>query len=179
MRIFLGIKLPEKTKNIIRETIKPLQKEYPTALWVPSANYHVTLCFIGEVIDHKRLIPKIETVLFDLAPFHLELNTGRIFQRDTLTLIIECYRQKELERKAEELNISLLRRKPEHQYLPHITFARARNPSKQQYTHLKKKVELLEFDHSFKVEEITLYKSEQQRGGIPRYEELETFKLPE
>lgn len=179
MRIFLGIKIPEKTKLEIQKAIKPLQKDYPTSLWVPTGNYHVTVCFLGEVLDYKKMIPKIETVLYDLPPFHLELMNGGVFQRDTLTLFVQLYRQKELEKKVEQLNVTLLRRSLEFEYVPHITIARTRNPSKQQYTHLKKKVESLDFDHSFKVEEITLYKSEQQRGGIPRYEVLHEFTLQE
>lgn len=179
MRIFLGIKLPEKTAKLIQKSIVPLQQKYYTARWVQPKNFHLTVTFIGEVPDYKKLIPKIEKAIFDVRPFTLDLKGGGIFQRDALVLFIEAYRQKALEKLAEDLNIALLHRPLEYRYIPHITIGRARNPSKQQYVHMKKLFEELEIEHNFEVHEITLFKSELKGGDLLSYEELVSFKLEE
>ncbi len=179
MRIFLGIKLPEQTQQLIQKSLVKLQQKYYSANWVQPKNFHLTVCFIGEVEDYQKLIPRIEETLFEMRPFELELATGGIFQHDPLVLFIEAYRHKELEKGADKLHQVLLHRPPEYKYRPHITVGRARNPSKQQYTHMKNQFHALKYDHSFSINEITLFKSELHHGKPPSYEELETFTLVE
>ncbi len=179
MRIFLGIKLPVPTQQLIQKSLVKLQQKYYTANWVQPEDFHVTVCFIGEVEDYKKFIPRIEETLFELRPFELDLASGGIFQHDPLVLYIEAYRNKELEKAADTLHEVILNRSSEYKYRPHITVGRARNPSKQQYTHMKNQFHALKLDHSFPVNEITLFKSEFHSGRPDVYEVLETFTLVE
>jgi 2'-5' RNA ligase len=49
MRLFVGLDLPWD----LRERLAVLSGGIPGARWVPAANYHVTLRFIGEVAAHQ------------------------------------------------------------------------------------------------------------------------------
>src|SRR6476619_5885575 len=44
-RLFIALPVPDE----IAETLTTLQSGVPDARWVPAENFHVTLCFAGEV----------------------------------------------------------------------------------------------------------------------------------
>jgi 2'-5' RNA ligase len=48
MRLFVAVEIPEAVRQVLRAWIRPLEAAYPGARWVPVANLHVTLKFIGD-----------------------------------------------------------------------------------------------------------------------------------
>src|SRR3954453_11354298 len=60
-RLFIALPVPEE----IADALTALQSGVPDARWVPSENFHVTLCFAGEV--HGAVIRDLEEELSDIA----------------------------------------------------------------------------------------------------------------
>lgn len=61
-------------------------------------------------------------------------------------------------------------------YLPHLTLARCRIPSKQQYLLLKKRLKKINIKVDFPVKKITLFQSILS-GKKPVYKKIDTFNL--
>ncbi len=69
MRLFLAIELSDKIKKEIDNQLLEIKKAYPQFQWVPSDNYHITVYFFGEISDPKKIINKLEQVLYDKELF--------------------------------------------------------------------------------------------------------------
>src|SRR3954465_1047939 len=68
-RLFVALPVPEE----IADELSALQSGVPDARWVPVENFHVTLCFAGEV--HGGTIRDFEDELSDIAgpPFPITI----------------------------------------------------------------------------------------------------------
>jgi len=75
MRIFVGIKLDEATRESIAKELRPFKKIANSIRWTESSNIHLTLKFIGEVSE--ALLERIEKALLaakiPVAPFQLKI----------------------------------------------------------------------------------------------------------
>lgn len=78
MRLFVGVELSDDMKSEAAAASERLQtalkraRIHVDARWVPPANLHVTLWFIGEVDDDRaRRISDALNTPFDVAPFEL------------------------------------------------------------------------------------------------------------
>lgn len=75
MRGFLGLELPDRVRDPLAEALEPLRKRLPPAQWVPPANWHLTLVFLGFV--DAEAVDRLDTVLPPLCSgqerFDLEL----------------------------------------------------------------------------------------------------------
>jgi 2'-5' RNA ligase len=75
MRIFIGIKLDEITRESIAKELRPFKKIANSIRWTESSNIHLTLKFIGEVSE--ALLERIEKALLEVkmpvAPFLLKI----------------------------------------------------------------------------------------------------------
>lgn len=176
-RAFLAIELPAQAQNEIAAALTSLKKEYPAITWVPPHNYHLTLHFFGEQPAAKieTIKSKMDELLYDIRPFHLYALEGGIFLHDKILLYLEFARQKSLEEVEERIRHTFGPEKS-RKFVPHITLARYRVPAKQQYLLLKKKVQRLAIDTSFKIDTIYLYESI-LTGKIPQYRRLAAFAL--
>jgi len=47
LRLFVAIDIPEDVRVSVADQVAPLRERYPRARWVPMANQHVTLKFLG------------------------------------------------------------------------------------------------------------------------------------
>ncbi len=177
MRAFLAIDIPQKAKDEISAAVAPLSKEYPDLTWVPPHNYHLTIHFFGDLTakEVSNVQEKMEYMLYDVQPFHVYSLEAGIFIHDKILLYLEFARQKNLEEVVERIRESFGPDRTKR-FIPHITLARYRVPAKQQYLLLKKKVQRLAIDTSFKIDKISLYESI-LTGKIPQYRRIAAFAL--
>jgi len=180
MRLFLAARIPEETVQSIVQTMTPIKKEYPRFQWVPEENYHLTIFFFGERPHDKLpdLIEGVNQVTFDIAQTQLSTRSLKLFVDKGITLYAEFNRNKELETIRKRIISSIGSKKLEHhqQYIPHVTLAQYKLPSKQQYFHLKKKLTKVTFDQEFRLNEICLMQSTTQKP-FPSYKHIHTFNL--
>lgn len=164
MRLFLGVAIPDDVTAQLNETYAKLKQDYPEFSWVPEKNYHITISFLGERSEDKMpyIVEAIERSTFDIKPTILfALDTG-MFVYPGIILRLAFNRNKDLEQ-IRERTVDLFSMERENdmknKYMPHITLARYKLPSKQQYFHLKKKLERIKTPIEFPVKEIHLYQS--------------------
>ncbi len=69
MRLFIAIELPLELKKALGK----LHRDLPGARWVPAAQIHLTLAFLGEVEEARVEQLRAELALIHLPPFSLTL----------------------------------------------------------------------------------------------------------
>jgi len=177
MRLFLAVDLPTKIKENINLQLTPIKKEYPQFLWNNFENYHVTVHFIGETQNVEEIKKKTEDLLFDQESFYLYSVGCDLFMKNRITLYVNFRREKKIEKLSEKLRESFIKNSPSNlKFVPHMTIARAKIPSKQQYFVLKKRLEKLNIESAFEVKKITLFES--LLGGRETvYKKIKNFPL--
>ena len=160
MALFLAIKLPEEKAVELSLQLSDLKKTYPDFRWVAPSDYHITVQFIGEISDVDRLKNKIEKAIFEIPSFYLFAQEADLFFRQTLVMYVGVHRNRMLRNLMDVVREELhLKEKKGKEFMPHLTFARYRIPSKQQYLLIKKKVQRLKVELGFLVTQITLFDS--------------------
>lgn len=170
MRVFLAIDIPDKIKKEIERQIEPLKKEYPQFTWIPQENFHITVHFIGEVKDEKKLVERLKTQLFDKEQFYLYGGEVELFMHNKIILYIRFFKERKLWNIQKEIGDG-------KKYVAHMSFGRCKIPSKQQYFVLKKRLEKMSVDISFLVKELVLFESIPNGGQFPVYKKLAKISL--
>jgi RNA 2',3'-cyclic 3'-phosphodiesterase len=67
-RLFLAVEVPRSVGQVVAEAIQPWREAFPDARWVPSADWHVTLRFLGRT--RLGLLPWIEEKVRGVAATH-------------------------------------------------------------------------------------------------------------
>ncbi len=127
MRLFAALPVPDE----IAEPLLGLQHGVPGARWRPRENFHITLCFFGDVSDPaiaKELDEELSRI--NAPALHLELGEIGVFGgREPRALWIGFAQNPALEeladackQAAQRLGIKIGRKS----YLPHITLAYCR-----------------------------------------------------
>lgn len=125
MRLFVAIGIPEE----LRPALVALQAGVPGARWVRPENFHLTLCFIGEV--DGGLAQDIDTAMLRIQgrPFELALNGVGFFGdgaaaralyvgvADNPALVL-------LQQKIESALWRIGARPDRKKFLPHVSLAR-------------------------------------------------------
>jgi 2'-5' RNA ligase len=144
---------------------------------VSEENYHITLYFFGETDKVDRIKEKIEKIIWQIDPFYLYSRSVDMFSNGKHVLYLDFYRQKELEKLAQNLreifdpqNIN------KKKFIPHLTLARGKRSSKQQYFALSKKLNEININVNFPVEKITLFES-MLTSDKPIYKKIAAFPL--
>lgn len=71
MRLFVAVTLGEGLESRVSAALPRLQALAPRARWVPTANLHLTLSFLGEVEEER--LPAVKDVLARVGPAHAPL----------------------------------------------------------------------------------------------------------
>jgi 2'-5' RNA ligase len=127
-RLFIALPVPDE----IASELSTLQSGVPDARWVPPENFHVTLCFAGEV--QGALMRDLEEELSDAAGPKFTVSLGGVDQlssgkqpRALVVLVERTDRLERLQHKvstiARHCGVDVERRK----FRPHVTLARFRN----------------------------------------------------
>ncbi len=175
MRLFLAIDLPDKIKEDLHNQLHDIQKEYADFNWVTAENYHITIQFYGEVHNEKEIKKKLEDALYDQESFYLYSTDVDLFMKNRITIYLNFRREKKIEALYKKLEY-LPEYNQHEKFIPHLTIARCRIPSKQQYFVLKKKLHNLNVDISFPVKKLCLFESK-LGGKKPAYTKINKIKL--
>lgn len=177
MRLFVAVEIPENIKQQLSDQIDFLITDYPEFQWVDPLSYHVTLRYFGNYPNVISLKQKIKNALFEIDPFWMYGWYMNLFMKQHITIHVGFRRQKTLEKLVENMHMVFGDNTFEHQtFVPHVTVARTKIPSKQQYFHLRKKLDRKEIDIEFEVNSVSLFDSRMEMGK-PKYEKLEEFKF--
>ncbi len=176
MRLFLAIELPASVKTQIEKQLIPLVSAYPDCRWVSPENYHVTVYFFGEVSDLQKITPRLDKVIFDAPQFYLYSQKLDLFMHEKITVYLDFLREKKLEKIARNIEQEFGTFSTDRKYVAHMTLARCRIPSKQQYFVFKKRLSKVEVDVTFPVRRLTLFNSILS-GPKPIYQKIASYKL--
>lgn len=176
MQLFLAIDIPDEIKKQLKLDLTELHDEYRVFRWVQQDHFHITLQYYGEN-DIDRYIEKVEEAIIDFPPFEIETEKGGVFMRHEVTLFYRMRLTNTFSRfiKSLDHHVGYSRH---GMFIPHITFARTRIPSKQQYLLIKKKVRAMRPQYEIPVQSISLYNTLQRSDGA-EYQKIHTFHLLE
>lgn len=179
MRVFIAVKLPDKTRNNIARSVEQLKPFVTQGKFVPEENYHITLHFLGEVaendlifvqsaMDGIRALPAPELALQQFTILRGgDVVCAKIRQKDNTLSILHDKLGELLER----LNFTV-----EHRaYRPHVTVMR-KYGFNLPFSEVTKSVDV--FNAPFWGNEIVLYQSVPTADGV-HYKELYAVHLDE
>ncbi len=177
MRLFLAIDLPGPVKENLERELTEIKREYPQFSWVSPENYHITVHFFGETDKVEKIKKKTEDLLYDQESFYLYATSAGLFINSKIVIYLNFRKERKLESLVKKIKEGFDHEfQNKKKFVSHLTLARCRIPSKQQYFVLKKRLEKIEMDLSFPVNKITLFQSV-LGGKKPTYNKLAEFKL--
>jgi len=177
MRLFLAVVLPDKVKKQLDLQLDKIKKEYPQFTWVAPENFHITVHFFGERNDPDKIKKKVSDLLWDRFVFYLYSFGLDVFVNNKLVVYLTFNREKTIEKLAETIKSNFDGNSVNiRKFIPHLTLARGPRSSKQQYFVLKKRLEKIDIDISFKVEKLILLESI-LINNKPIYKEVASFPL--
>lgn len=179
MKIFTALEIPKPAVEQITKQLEPLIADYPSFNWVPPENYHVSLYYIGDINPQKLPIAEehIQNALYDVPATRMYTFGVDLFINEQIIIYLSFLRSKiveDISRRIYDLFEDPEKKRKE--YIPHITLARYKIPSKQQYFHLKKKLSKMKIDVEFEINEIYIYESI-ARPKNPEYKKIATIPL--
>lgn len=158
MRFFLGVTIPEEVKTSLSQQLQEFVEEYPYFSYVPMDNYHITIQHFAEMESVEKIDEIVQENIFDIPSFPMYTEGAAMFLKNQITLYVSFARQKTLEQIAERIKTSL-HMQIGKAFVPHMTFAKYKVPSKQQYLLIKKKLSHFDLEAPFIVDKLSLYES--------------------
>ncbi|MET0402078.1 MAG: RNA 2',3'-cyclic phosphodiesterase [Cystobacter sp.] len=136
MRLFVAVTLGRSVEEAATAALGHLRTLAPQARWVPAANLHLTLSFLGEVEEERAA--RVKDVLERVAPRHtplvLTIRGGGSFGASAHPRVLWAGVEGQTEALA-ALQAEVARElrplgfEPEHRdYVAHLTLARAKQP---------------------------------------------------
>ena len=162
MRLFLAIELSDKIKKEIDNQLSEIKKAYPQFQWEPVENYNILVHSFGEFSDKKSTISKLELALFDKKLFYFYANEVNLTIQNKITLYLDFRREKEVERINESIKEEFQINQNSEKFVPRLTIANYKIPSKQQYFVIKKRLANLKIDLSFKINKLILFNGDKR-----------------
>lgn len=171
MRLFLAIRFSDDMKAAIGSTVADLKQQGVTGNYTRPENFHITLAFIGESTQIRKISEAVKQVAF--TPYMVQLGRGGHFRdlywvglkhSDALNQYVH-----NLRRALDDAGIDYDRKK----FRPHITVvrrARAANEDSPITLHVP--------ETSMNVTRVSLMKSERIRGKLT-YTEVAGFPAKE
>jgi 2'-5' RNA ligase len=180
---FFALKLPDSTKQLLKEHCESLQESFPFQRWVHHEDFHITLAFLGFAPSDQLevAINNVEETIPGLGSLHLKISglgifgkqdSPRIFFADTEgSNELQLIRQRVYTACAEAG--FKLETRPFH---PHITLARkwaAEKPFQREMLDFWKKLQPEPI--ACKGTDIALYQTHLDK--TPKYEAVKLFSL--
>jgi len=165
-RLFTALEIPSS----VSRGLSGLRGGLAGAHWIEPENYHITLCFIGDV--DGRMADEIASALNAVrrAPFQLTVEgvacLGAQRQRSVVAVVEESDKLMELQDEQERLLRRLGLELEGRHYIPHVTLARLRQvPSEDIAGYLTTQGGFAPV--SFKASRFVLFSSRASSGGGP------------
>jgi 2'-5' RNA ligase len=143
VRLFIGIELDDAVTARAADAALELKSTLSTlspgfsARWIDRANLHITLWFIGEVVEERAAaITEALRLPFDVAPFRLELGGCGAFPSAGAPRILwigttgGADPMRELYGRIESRLVPLGFEAERRPYTPHLTVARVKDPGR-------------------------------------------------
>jgi len=185
MRLFIAVELGEEVRGRIAVELNSLQRMAPDAKWVRVESMHVTLAFLGHLPEDK--VPAIRAAIEKVAatrhPLSLQARGLGSFgsSRRPRVLWVGLHGEVELlaqsQHRLEDELVPLGYQRERRAFNPHLTLARARNPSGD--AKLLRCVEYgrdLDFGRA-QIDRIVLFRSDLSPKGA-RYTALHESRFP-
>jgi len=174
MRLFIAITLNDEIKNYIKSLQESIKAEGVKLTFAKES--HLTLKFLGEVLDNN--LNKIKNLLSDIKfkPFFVDLDNLGIFPNENYIRVIWVGLNKkkeiiELQQKIDKVLLADFSK--DKKFHPHITLARVKFiENKKEFSNKLKDIKIDK--KRFKIENFKLIKSTLTSNG-PIYEELAEF----
>ncbi len=177
MRLFLAIEIPDEIKKQITKELAMLKNQYRDFKWIPEDNFHITVHFFGETDRCEEIKKRLSEILFDEESFSLYSSGIDLFIKGKITIYLDFLREKKLEKIEKDIRVVYGGGDiKEVKFIPHLTLARCRVPSKQQYFVLKKRLQKIKTDVEFAVDKLSLFQSILNKER-PEYKKLAEFPL--
>ena len=176
MRVFVALELPQKTKDNLARSAEQMKHFQTRGNWVEKDNYHVTLHFLGEVMDSNLLyvIAAMDQIR-DLPQMTLALDKFTVW-RGSDVVCCKIRRDTALENLQRELGQCLERNgfDVDHRaYRPHVTVCR-KGAFQLPFTEVVKSVDV--YNAPFTAGEVVLYQTIFHDKGV-EYKELYRVSL--
>jgi len=179
LRLFVAVTIPEGVRAALADSIGPWRERFPRARWVPPANVHVTIKFLGST--WPRLVgwvhDKVGAAASAHAPFESRLEGLGAFPSLRRARVLWAGLHDPGGRMgaiAASLDEALSREfAPEKRgFTPHLTVARSQPPLElpEEFTQTRVSSE------SFVIDRLVLFRSHLRRPA-PVYEALREFPL--
>jgi 2'-5' RNA ligase len=179
MRLFIAVDVPQAVVLAIAAAIEPWREAFPNVRWVPPANWHITLKFLGATPADR--VSWVEESVGGIASAHRRATVGvrglgafpSVERARVLWAGVD-----DLEAGLDELVTDLETglapefRKEMRRFHPHLTVARSEPPVRLPVRFANTPVAM----EPFSVERAVLYRS-RLRGGVTTYEPLGSFPL--
>ena len=177
LRLFVAADVPEGIRAALAEAVVPIRGRFPRARWVPTANQHLTMKFLGST--WPRLVEWVITTVGEVAAangsFQTEVEGIGAFPNAGRARVLWAGLHDpdaRLAGIAGGLDDALARefRPEERTFTPHLTVARFDPPVPVDLEEVRFRSE------PFVIDRIVLYRSHLRRPA-PVYEVLEVFPL--
>jgi len=162
MKLTLKIEVSEETRRRITDQLVDFKKLYPQFQWEKIENYYILVHSFGEFLDKKSSIKLLETALYDKNTFYLYSFEAALTIGNNIILYLDFRREKEIERISERIRELSPTMQSSEKFVPRLTLAKYKIPSKQQYFVIKKRLSNLDIDLSFKVNKLSLFEGEKK-----------------
>lgn len=169
MRLFIAINFDTDLKNKIYQEELKLQDKLLTGHITKMENIHLTLVFIGEVINPKEISSIIEKINYN--EFDIFVKGLNYFNKGKRLYYLDIERSKDLENLYNKLydDLTFKGYNLEYKkYVPHITLAREAT--------LKEEIKFDELNIDYHVNKISLMESKRINGDLV-YNEIYFKKL--
>ena len=179
LRLFVAVEIPDEAQRAIEDSVAPLRERFPDARWVPTANRHVTLKFLGQTRPRLQgwVDEQVAGAAVDVAPFETSLSHLGAFPSARRARIVWAGlvdRTGVMASLAGALDEAVAEEFPPETrgFTPHCTVARSDPPLRLGENDLNVPLRPVRFP----VDRIVLLRSHLRRPW-PRYEPLATYQL--
>jgi 2'-5' RNA ligase len=178
MLVSCTIELPEEVKKQIEKETKVLFNAHPEYLWYDIADYHLTFYSWPNVEPDliEKLSEKLTALLFEqkqLILYGLKY-VVKIGNHIDVTL---QFQEDRAYRSLVESVVTYFSPELRPTFVPLLPIARYKIPSKQQYSHLKNRLEKIKTEVEIPVSALSLCKVTDFGNGIRKHEELKKINF--
>ena len=166
MTISCTIEIPPQIRFQISSELSTLKQEYAAFSWEDTDDYRISLFTLTHVEEDlvPKMAEKIRELTVDMKPFTLFAFAYQVKIAHVIDLQLTCQSSHQLTELTKTLQTYFTQR-PYRARDASIHVARYKIPSRQQYTHLKNKLEKIETNVEIPVNELTLGKLTIRGGG--------------